>query len=97
MTIWQELLITGHYNTIYKGTIVFILTAMQEVLIDYYRRQRPLDDFTFPALFAVRAKAYLEKFPQYTMADLAHFAVKAYANANKNPLAHMVSRGCCHM
>jgi acetyl-CoA acyltransferase len=48
-----------------------------------------LDDFTFPALFAQRTKAYFEKFPQYKLEDMAHFSVKAYSNANKNPLAHM--------
>jgi acetyl-CoA acyltransferase len=54
----------------------------------HYRRQRSIDDFTFPALFARRIRAYGEKYG-LTDADLAHFAVKAYANANRNPLAHM--------
>lgn len=54
----------------------------------HYRRQRELDDFTFPALFARRIRAYGEKYG-LTDEDLAHFAVKAYANANRNPLAHM--------
>ncbi len=54
----------------------------------HYKRQRPLDDFTFPALFARRIKAYSEAHG-LTEADLAHVSVKAYANANKNPLAHM--------
>jgi acetyl-CoA acyltransferase len=57
----------------------------------HYRRQRGLDDFTFPALFARRIKAYGEKYG-LTDEDLAHFAVKAYANANRNPLAHMHAR-----
>jgi acetyl-CoA acyltransferase len=57
----------------------------------HYRRQRGLDDFTFPALFARRIKAYGEKFG-LSDEDLAHFAVKAYKNANLNPLAHMHSK-----
>jgi len=55
----------------------------------HYSRQRKIDDFTFPALFAQRMKAYFEAFPQYSLEDMAHFTVKAYSNANKNPLAHM--------
>jgi acetyl-CoA acetyltransferase len=54
----------------------------------HYARQRGLDDFTFPALFAWRMKHYLEAYDA-TEEDVAHFAVKAYANANRNPLAHM--------
>lgn len=54
----------------------------------HYARERPIDDFTFPALFARRMKAYFEAYGA-TESDIAHFAVKAYANANKNPLAHM--------
>ena len=53
------------------------------------RRQRGIDDFTFPALFAARNKAYFEKFSNYSLEDLAHFSVKAYSNGNRNPLAHM--------
>jgi acetyl-CoA acyltransferase len=54
----------------------------------HYKRQRGIDDFTFPALFARRIKAYRER---YGLADddLGHVAAKAYANANKNPYAHM--------
>ena len=54
----------------------------------HYATERAIDDFTFPALLARRAKAYKEA---YGIGDreLAHFAVKAYANANRNPLAHM--------
>ena len=59
----------------------------------HYRRQRSLDDFTFPAMFARRIKAYGERYG-LTDEDLAHFAVKAYANANLNPLAHMHSKTC---
>lgn len=54
-----------------------------------FKRQSGIDDFTFPALFARRAKAYLEKYPEVKMADLATVGVKAYSNGNKNPLAHM--------
>jgi acetyl-CoA acyltransferase len=54
----------------------------------HYRRQRPIDDFTFPALFAARTRAYREAF-DVTEEDIGHVAVKAYANANRNPLAHM--------
>lgn len=54
----------------------------------HYARQRELDDFTFPAVFAWRMKHYLQTHG-VTEADIAHFAKKAYDNANKNPLAHM--------
>jgi acetyl-CoA acyltransferase len=54
----------------------------------HYARQRAIDDFTFPALFARRTKAYLEVFDA-TEEDTGLLAVKAYANANRNPLAHM--------
>ena len=55
-----------------------------------YARQREIDPFTFPCLFARRAKAMIESSGgDVTMEDFARVAVKAYANANKNPLAHM--------
>ena len=54
----------------------------------HYESERGLDDFTFPAILARRAKAYKEAHG-LTDRDLAHFSVKAYANANRNPLAHM--------
>lgn len=54
----------------------------------HYARQREIDDFTFPALFARRVKAYQETF-DVTDEDIARVSVKAYANANRNPLAHM--------
>lgn len=57
----------------------------------HYRRQRSIDDFTFPALFGRRTKAYREAFG-VTEEQIGHIAVKAYANANKNPLAHMKAR-----
>lgn len=55
-----------------------------------YARQRSIDDFTFPALFARRTKAYRERFGVLEE-DIGRVAVKAYANANKNPNAHMKS------
>lgn len=54
----------------------------------HYARQRGIDDFTFPALFARRIKAGFEA-GAFNADDLAHASVKAYANANRNPLAHM--------
>ena len=56
-----------------------------------YKRQRSIDDFTFPALFARRIKNYLAN-TDGTEEDLGHISVKAYDNANKNPLAHMKAR-----
>lgn len=53
-----------------------------------YARQRSIDDFTFPALFAKRVKACQEAYG-LSYEDLSHAAVKAYDNGNKNPLAHM--------
>jgi acetyl-CoA acyltransferase len=57
----------------------------------HYSRQRGIDDFTFPALFARRNKACLQG-TDLTEADLAAVSVKAYTNANANPLAHMRAR-----
>lgn len=54
----------------------------------HYATQRALDDFTFPALFARRMKAYCEAHG-VTPADIAPVSVKAYSNGNLNPLAHM--------
>jgi acetyl-CoA acyltransferase len=54
----------------------------------HFARQRSIDDFTFPALFARRIKANIEE-GLISRDDLAHVSVKAYGNANKNPLAHM--------
>lgn len=54
----------------------------------HYARQREIDDFTFPALFAARAKAYRAEHGT-TEEDIAHVSVKAYDNAHRNPLAHM--------
>ncbi|HMV68947.1 MAG TPA: hypothetical protein PKA64_19010 [Myxococcota bacterium] len=54
----------------------------------HYARQRGIDDFTFPALFARRVRACRERWGT-SDDDLAYVSVKAYANANRNPLAHM--------
>jgi acetyl-CoA acyltransferase len=54
----------------------------------HYSRQRSLDDFTFPCLFAKRMKG-IAAAGHFTMDDAAMVAVKAYRNGNKNPLAHM--------
>jgi acetyl-CoA acyltransferase len=54
----------------------------------HYASERAIDDFTFPALLARRAKAYKERYGLRDR-DLAHFSVKAYSNGNRNPLAHM--------
>jgi len=54
----------------------------------HYPTQRGLDPFTFPCLFARRAKAYRDAY-NVGGADLARVVVKAYSNANKNPNAHM--------
>jgi acetyl-CoA acyltransferase len=54
----------------------------------HYKRQREIDEFTFPCLFAKRAKAVTAE-TETTLEDCARAAVKAYANANRNPLAHM--------
>lgn len=54
----------------------------------HYARQRSIDDFTFPALFARRMK-HIQAAGHFTMEDTARVSAKAYANGNKNPLAHM--------
>lgn len=54
----------------------------------HYESERALDEFTFPAMFARRNKLYKEKYG-VTEDDLAFVVEKAYANANKNPYAHM--------
>lgn len=54
----------------------------------HWETEREIDDFTFPAMFARRAKIYKEAF-DVTDADIAPVVVKAYSNGNKNPYAHM--------
>ncbi len=56
-----------------------------------YSRQRGIDEFTFPALFAQRTKAYRDRFG-VSEEDIGRVAVKAIGNANKNPNAHMRTR-----
>eukprot|EP00331_Platyophrya_macrostoma_P019322 CAMPEP_0176461958 /NCGR_PEP_ID=MMETSP0127-20121128/34968_1 /TAXON_ID=938130 /ORGANISM="Platyophrya macrostoma, Strain WH" /LENGTH=425 /DNA_ID=CAMNT_0017853757 /DNA_START=30 /DNA_END=1307 /DNA_ORIENTATION=- len=56
--------------------------------VSHYARQRALDDFTFPCMFARRMKGIVEA-NHFTMDDTALVAAKAYANGNLNPLAHM--------
>lgn len=54
----------------------------------HFAEERPIDEFTFPALFARRTRAYHEAHGlEYS--ELAHFTMKAMNNARKNPLAHM--------
>lgn len=54
----------------------------------HFQRQSMIDDFVFPAMFARRIKACLAA-GLLTAEDLALLSVKAYKNANLNPLAHM--------
>ncbi len=54
----------------------------------HFAKQRSLDEFTFPAMFARRMKAYRNQYG-VSEAQLAHVVTKAYENANLNPLAHM--------
>lgn len=54
----------------------------------HFKRQSSLDDFVFPCMFARRIKHCSEELG-VTPEDLARLSVKAYENANKNPLAHM--------
>eukprot|EP00698_Gefionella_okellyi_P015291 TRINITY_DN4312_c0_g1_i3.p1 TRINITY_DN4312_c0_g1~~TRINITY_DN4312_c0_g1_i3.p1 ORF type:complete len:324 (+),score=63.25 TRINITY_DN4312_c0_g1_i3:86-1057(+) len=54
----------------------------------HYRKDRALDDFTFPALFARRAKHSFSELG-WSPKDMAAISAKAYANGNLNPLAHM--------
>lgn len=69
-------------------------TASARVGADYlaraahYARQREIDEFTFPALFARRTKHVVES-TDTTLDDCALASVKAYANANRNHRAHM--------
>lgn len=58
----------------------------------HYSRQRSIDEFTFPALFGRRAKEYRAKY-DVSAEQIDAVAVKAYGNANKNPLAHMKAVG----
>ncbi len=54
----------------------------------HYEKERGIDEFTFPAMFARRTMAYCQRHG-VTPDQLAPIVVKAYANANRNPNAHM--------
>lgn len=54
----------------------------------HYETERSLDAFAFPALFAQRAEHYFRAFG-IGHEDLGHVVMKAFANANLNPKAHM--------
>lgn len=56
----------------------------------YYSTERSIDPFTFPCMFARRMKAYSQRYG-ITPGDVAPVVVKAYANASRNPNAHMRS------
>jgi len=84
-------------NTVLVAGVEVQTTQSARVGADYlarashYSRQRGIDEFTFPALFARRTKAYREAFG-VSEEDIGHVSVKAYGNANRNPLAHMNAR-----
>jgi acetyl-CoA acyltransferase len=54
----------------------------------HYQSERAIDPFTFPCLFARRTKIARQHLG-ITEADQARVVAKAYANAAKNPFAHM--------
>lgn len=54
----------------------------------HYAKTRSLSQFTFPYLFARRAKHYVES-TGAEREDLARVVVKARRNATRNPLAHL--------
>ena len=54
----------------------------------HYEKSREWDYFTFPYVFARRARHYKEAFGA-TSSDLARVVAKAYGNANRNPQAKM--------
>ena len=56
----------------------------------HYERSRDWDSFTFPYVFARRARHYKEAFGATDM-DIAEVVAKAYGNANRNPYAQMQS------
>lgn len=55
----------------------------------YSRQAGKLDQHTFPALFAQRARAYFASNQDVSASDLDLVAMKAYRNAARNPLAQM--------
>jgi len=58
----------------------------------HYATEREIDEFTFPCMFARRAKYYKQKYG-VTDEQIAHVVVKAYRQAALNPFAHMRSVG----
>ncbi len=54
----------------------------------HYPTQRAIDPFTFPCMFAKRTRAYREAWSA-SEKDMAEIVLKAYANASRNPWAHM--------
>ncbi len=54
----------------------------------HYATEHEIDSFPFPSLFARRIRAYMEAY-DLNFDDLALISAKAYANANRNPNAHM--------
>lgn len=58
----------------------------------YYSEQRAIDPFTFPCLFARRAKAYKQAYGASDEA-LAAVVLKAHHNAALNPKAHLHAVG----
>ncbi len=71
-----------------QTTVSAMIGADYLARASHYATEREIDRFTFPCLFARRAKAYKEAFG-ISREDIAHTVVKAYANGNRNPLAHM--------
>ena len=85
----------GHDVTLAVGAEVECTTSGREgaeymARACHYPTERALDDFVFPYLFAVRARAYKQAHGA-TEDDLHQVVLKAYDNANRNPLAHMHS------
>lgn len=89
--------IRAGYDTVLVAGVEIQSNESARVGADYlarashYKRQRSIDDFTFPALFGRRTKIYRERYG-VSEEDIGRIAVKAYGNANKNPLAHMKAR-----
>ncbi len=57
----------------------------------HFAQERAIDEFTFPCMFARRARHYFAS-SDATAEDTALVVAKAYACAAKNPLAHMHTR-----
>jgi acetyl-CoA acyltransferase len=88
-----EAVCAGHDVVLVAGAEVQTTVSAREggeylARAGHFAEERGIDDFTFPALFAQRIKAYHEKYG-LPLSELAHFTMKAMENAKKNPLAHM--------